>query len=90
MSVIRRERQRVSAEDYNRVFDSEDPEPRWPDPEDVSKEPGDWYEVEGQNLHVIPVFVGERKHQVSRKCWCKPRRDRVEKRIVIHNRRAEA
>lgn len=41
-------------------------------------------------IHVIPCFPGERKHEESIDCWCRPRRDIEEPIVVIHERRAEA
>ncbi len=87
MTVIRPDRQRIPVDQYNEVKAGED---RWPDPEHDEHAPGDWYEVSGANLHVVPVFVGERKHEASPKCWCKPRKDTVERGLYLHHRRAES
>lgn len=40
--------------------------------------------------HVIPKFPGERQHAASVLCWCRPRRDEEDPRVVVHDRRAEA
>lgn len=42
------------------------------------------------HVHVMPVFPGEREHTPSVLCWCHPRRDGQEPRVVIHERVAEA
>ncbi len=42
------------------------------------------------DLHVFPVFPGEREHDLTVRCWCRPRRDAEEPQLVIHERRAEA
>lgn len=42
------------------------------------------------DVHVLPVFPGEREHPASVDCWCGPRRDVEEPRLVIHERRAQA
>lgn len=41
-------------------------------------------------VHVIPTFVGEREHDESLRCWCGPRQDAEEPRVLVHERRAEA
>lgn len=43
-----------------------------------------------EDVHVLPVFPGEREHPASIDCWCGPRRDAEEPRLVIHERRAQA
>ena len=40
--------------------------------------------------HVIPEFPGEREHEASVLCWCRPRRDEEDPRLVVHDRMAEA
>lgn len=42
------------------------------------------------DLHVVPEFAGERQHETSMGCWCGPKRDHIEPRVVVHERRAEA
>lgn len=42
------------------------------------------------DLHVLPEFPGEREHQTSIDCWCRPKRDEQNHRLVVHERRAEA
>jgi hypothetical protein len=44
----------------------------------------------GGQLHVLPVFEGERTHEASVLCWCNPRPDAKDPRLWIHHRRAEA
>lgn len=41
-----------------------------------------------RDRHVLPVFPGERPHDKTMRCWCKPRRDRRDSRMVVHSREA--
>lgn len=37
-------------------------------------------------VHVMPVFPGERKHQATDGCWCEPEPDPEEVRTTVHKR----
>jgi hypothetical protein len=40
-------------------------------------------------VHVMPRFPGEREHEESLRCWCRPRRDSEQPHLIVHERRAE-
>lgn len=54
------------------------------------KAPRDLDDDWADDYHVYPDFPGERKHKMTVKCWCCPRRDEMDPNLVIHNRWATA
>lgn len=36
--------------------------------------------------HVYPIFPGEREHVEAATCWCNPKRDEDDARLIVHDR----